>query len=230
MVGYLHPEPFFQLVELVKKIKEHKTVIDVQIDSGYESGSGFRDAFSKIMGSPPINSEGVNLLKADWIDTPLGPMIAISDERVLYLLEFVNRRGLEKEIQTLRKRTKSAIVPGRATPIESIEKELRHYFKGRLENGFLTPLKMVGSPFQKNVWLELMKIPLGETRSYSDIAKALGNPGAVRAVGGANGANQIAIVIPCHRVINADGQIGGYGGGIARKRWLLEHEKKAVNK
>ncbi len=208
-----------------KQIKGQKAVIDAQIDAGYDSGSGFRDAFSKIMGAPPARSKEVRLLKADWIDTPLGPMIAISDEEALYLLEFVNRRGLEREIERLRKILRAAIIPGKTEIIDSIEKELKRYFRGEL-NQFLTPIMMVGTPFQKSVWSELMKIPIGKTRSYSDIAKKIGNSGAVRAVGSANGANQLAIIIPCHRVINHDGQLGGYGGGLARKKWLLEHEAK----
>lgn len=209
----------------LKQIRGQKAVIDAQIDSGYDSGSGFRDAFSKIMGAPPARSKEVKLLKADWIDTPLGPMIAISDEEALYLLEFVNRRGLEREIERLRNILRAAIIPGKTEIIDSIERELKWYFKGELKQ-FLTPIMMVGTPFQKSVWSELMKIPIGKTCSYSDIAKKLENTGAVRAVGSANGANQIAIVIPCHRVINSDGQLGGYGGGLARKKWLLEHEAK----
>lgn len=207
----------------LKQIKEQKAVIDVQIDSGYDSGSGFRDAFSKIMRAPPVKSNEINLLKADWIDTPLGPMIAIGDEDVLYLLEFANRRGLEREIERIRNTLKAAIIPGKTEIINSIKMELKQYFRGKLKQ-FLTPIMMMGTPFQKKVWLELMKIPIGKTCSYSNIAKKLNNAGAVRAVGSANGANQIAIVIPCHRVINSNDQLGGYGGGPARKKWLLEHE------
>ncbi|MDX8430449.1 MAG: trifunctional transcriptional activator/DNA repair protein Ada/methylated-DNA--[protein]-cysteine S-methyltransferase [Candidatus Algichlamydia australiensis] len=206
----------------LKQIKEQKSVIDTQINSGYNSGSGFRDAFSKIMGAPPTKSKEIEVLKADWIDTPLGPMIAIADDQTLYLLEFVNRRGLEREIERLRK---SPIIPGRTKIIDSIEKELHLYFKGQLKK-FFTPIKMIGTPFQKRVWSELKKIPPGQTLSYAEIACRMGNSRAVRAVGSANGANQIAIVIPCHRVINTNGQLGGYGGGLARKKWLLEHEKK----
>ena len=209
-----------------KQIKEQKAVIDAQINSGYDSGSGFRDAFSKIMGAPPVKSNEVKLLKADWIDTPLGPMIAISDEDAIYLLEFANRRGLEREVEKLRKKVKAAIIPGKTKVIDSIKKELELYFKGDLKR-FSTPIIMLGTPFQKKVWLELIQIPIGKTCSYFEIAKKLKNTGAVRAVGSANGANQIAIVIPCHRVINRDGQLGGYGGGLARKKWLLEHEANA---
>lgn len=209
----------------LEQIKKNARVIDAQIDSGYESGSGFRDAFSKIMGDPPAMSARIALLKASWIDTPLGPMLAIADDSALYLLEFVQRRGLEKEIEKMRKVLQVAIVPGENKPILSIKNELKEYFQGK-RSTFQTPLKLLGSSFQRDVWSELQNIAFGATCSYSDIAKALNNPKAVRAVGRANGMNQIAIVIPCHRVINADGTLGGYGGGIMRKQWLLQHEKK----
>lgn len=164
-------------------------------------------------------------LNTSWIDTPLGPMLAVGDDRALYLLEFIDRRGLEKEIERLRKKTKLPIVPGRPNPIKQIEDELEEYFSGRIQE-FKTPLFLLGSPFQKSVWEELQKIPRGETRSYAEIAKAIGKPSAFRAVALANGANQFAIVIPCHRVINSNGDLGGYGGGIKRKEWLLKHERK----
>jgi AraC family transcriptional regulator of adaptative response/methylated-DNA-[protein]-cysteine methyltransferase len=209
----------------MKQIREGDAVIDAQLDAGYESSSGFRDAFSRIMGAAPTLMGHHTILKASWLDTKLGPMIAIADEGAIYLLEFVDRRGLEREVERLRLKTKSAIIPGRTAPIDSIEKELGQYFEGTLKE-FKTPLFPLGSPFQKRVWDELRKIPPGETRSYADIALAIGNPSAFRAVDNANGANQIAIVIPCHRVINSDGDLGGYGGGIVRKKWLIEHERR----
>ncbi len=209
----------------MKQIKKGQAVIDAGLSSGYESCSGFRDAFSRIMGVPPSKSENHKVLKACWIDTPLGPMVAIADDTALYLLEFVDRRGLEKEIERLRKRTKLPIIPGKSNPLTQIEKELEGYFSG-ITQEFTTPLFPIGSPFQKKVWEELQKIPRGETKSYAEIAKAIGKPSAFRAVALANGANQIAIVIPCHRVINSNGNLGGYGGGIKRKEWLLQHERK----
>lgn len=209
----------------MKQIREGQAVIDAQLSSGYESGSGFRDAFSRIMGAPPAKSEHTKVLKASWIDTPLGSMLAVADEESLYLLEFVDRRGLEKEIQRLRQKTKLPIIPGKSHPARQIEEELKWYFSGKLQE-FKTPLQFMGSPFQKRVWEELQKIPSGETRSYAEIAKTIGKPSAFRAVALANGANQIAIVIPCHRVINSNGSLGGYGGGIKRKEWLLKHERK----
>ncbi|MET3287661.1 UNVERIFIED_CONTAM: O-6-methylguanine DNA methyltransferase [Brevibacillus sp. OAP136] len=209
----------------LKHIRAGSAVIDAQLSAGYESGSGFRDAFSRIMGSAPTQLGNQQILKASWLDTRLGPMIAIADEEVLYLLEFIDRRGLEREVERLRRKTKSAVIPGNTQPIHSIESELEDYFEGRLTE-FRTPLRLLGSPFQKKVWEQLQKIPPGQTFSYADIAVAIGKPGAYRAVAQANAANQLAIVIPCHRVINSNGDLGGYGGGISRKRWLLGHEKK----
>ncbi len=166
-------------------------------------------------------------LKASWIDTKLGPMIAIADEAALYLLEFACRRGLEREVERLRIKTKAAIIPGITDPINSITLELESYFEGKLKE-FNTPIHLLGSPFQKLVWDELMRIPYGQTRSYIAQSKAIGKATAYRAVANANGANQLAIVIPCHRIINSNGDLGGYGGGITRKQWLIEHEKSNV--
>lgn len=209
----------------MKQIREGEAVIEAQLSTGYESSSGFRDAFSRIMGAAPTKLGDQNILKASWLDTPLGPMIAIANEEALYLLEFVDRRGLEREIERLRQKTKSAIIPGFTKPIHSIEKELNLYFQGKLSE-FKTPLFLLGSPFQKHVWAELVKIPVGETRSYTQIAIAIARPSAFRAVAQANGANQLAIIIPCHRVININGELGGYGGGLVRKQWLINHERK----
>lgn len=210
----------------MKQIRSGETVINAQLNMGYESSSGFRDAFSKIMGAAPTHFDNQHtVLKASWLDTPLGAMLAVADDAVLYLLEFVDRRGLEREVERLRIRAKSVIIPGSAAPIKSIEPELKAYFDGTLKS-FKTPLHFLGSTFQKHVWDELMCIPYGETRTYAAQAIAIGKSSAYRAVGTANGANQIAIVVPCHRIINTDGGLGGYGGGLARKKWLIDHEKK----
>ena len=209
-----------------KQIRNGESVIDAQLNARFESSSGFRDAFSKIMGAPPSSAKkDVKVLKASWLDTPLGPMVAIANESHLYLLEFVDRRGLEREVERLRLRAKAAIIPGTAPPICSIEQELSAYFDGSLKT-FKTPICQLGSPFQKNVWDALCQIPYGETRSYLAQAATIDNPAATRAVANANGANQLAIVIPCHRIINSNGKLGGYGGGIARKQWLIHHEKQ----
>lgn len=223
----------------MKQIRGGRAVIDAQLASGYESGSGFRDAFSRIMGAPPrllkptrageiglfAESPAAAPLMAAWLDTRLGPMLAIADDAALHLLEFVDRRGLEREVERLRQRLGRAVIPGQ-TPITGlIELELAGYFAGTTP-AFTTPLALLGSPFQRSVWAELQRIPPGETRSYSQIAAALLKPSAVRAVAQANGANQLAILIPCHRVIEAGGGLGGYGGGLGRKEWLLNHERQ----
>ena len=209
-----------------KAIRGGERVIDAQLEAGFDSPSGFRDAFTRIMGAPPANRT-TRALFAAWLDTPLGPMTAIADEQALHLLEFVDRRGLEREIERLRARLKAGIAPGRTAPIVQIEQELKDYFAGSSLT-FLTPLARGGSPFQNAVWDALLTIPPGETWSYRQLARAVGRPLAVRAAGTANGANQLAFVIPCHRVINANGELGGYAGGLPRKRWLLEHERRAV--
>ncbi len=207
------------------ELKAKKSVIFAQVDVGYDSGSGFRDAFSKILGSPPVKADKIDSFVAKLIDTPLGPMLAVAKEEALYLLEFVNRRGLEREIERLRKKTKAAILFGSNKLLDQVAADLKKYFAGDLLE-FDLPLKMLGTPFEKEVWGALKKIPYGKTCSYVDIAKAIEKPKASRAIGRANGVNQIAILIPCHRVINANGDLGGYGGGVAKKKWLLEHERK----
>lgn len=188
------------------------------------SNHEFKETFARIIGQAPSYKDEGATLKAAWLDTPLGPMLAIADEHTLHLLEFVDSRGLLREVVQLRKKTNSTIILGETAPILSIEKELNLYFKGKLKE-FKTPLNFLGSPFQKQAWTALKKIPYGETRSYLEQAKSINAPYAFRAVARANGANQIAIVIPCHRVINANGALGGYAGGLTRKQWLLQHEK-----
>ena len=209
----------------LKEIRKGKKVINAQVDTGYESASGFNDAFSKIIGNTPQKAINRIILYTKLIDTVIGTMIAIADESHLYLLEFVDRRGLEKEIERLRNKLNASIIPGSTDVLLQIESELTAYFTKK-SSVFKTPLKLIGSDFQKSVWSELCKIPVGETTTYSNIATSLGREKAVRAVGNANGANQLAIVIPCHRVIKNDGSIGGYGGGVARKHYLLKHEKE----
>lgn len=165
-----------------------------------------------------------HVLVADWLDTALGPMVAIGDEEELYLLAFIDCHGLEVAIETLCSTLSSSIVAGKTEPILSIEKELGQYLKGQLSE-FQTPIQMLGSPFQKEVWEALQDIPLGRTYSYSDLARAIKKPSAVRAVAQACSSNLLAMRIPCHRVIHMNGELGGYNGGVDRKKWLLEHEQ-----
>lgn len=206
-----------------RHLKGGSRVIDAQIEAGYESSSGFRAAFARLIGEPPASAPGRALFFADWIETPLGPMVAVADQSHLHLLEFHDRKALPSEMKLLKERNRSAILPGRTPPIEQIARELGDYFAGR-SGRFETPLALAGSAFERAVWDELVKVPLGETRSYGALARRVDTIKSVRAVAKANGANQIAIVIPCHRCIGSDGALTGYGGGLWRKQWLLRHE------
>jgi AraC family transcriptional regulator, regulatory protein of adaptative response / methylated-DNA-[protein]-cysteine methyltransferase len=215
--------------QALHEIRNGESVIGAQIDHGFESASGFWDAFKQLFGAPPSKATEVKYLLAKWLDTPLGAMLALADNEGLHLLEFVDRRGLENEIKHIRKRLNVFIVPGENKILENISDEINRYFEGSLTE-FTTPMVLGGTPFEKSVWKQLQKIPPGQTRSYSQIASRLGKPSATRAVGRANGRNCLAIVIPCHRVIRADGSLCGYGGGIWRKQWLLDHERLIAGK
>lgn len=151
------------------------------------------------------------MLKQKLIETPLGTMIAVADDEALYELQFADMK------------LKCKAEKGETKIHKSIEKELRDYFTGKLK-AFKTPLAAKGTPFQKKVWAALSKIPHGQTRSYEDVAKVIGRPTAFRAVARANATNPIAIVVPCHRVINKSKALGGYAGGLERKKQLLDLE------
>lgn len=206
-------------------VRKGHNVLDTQLDHGFESSSGFREAFTKLFGAVPSKSQNVHCLYAKWIESPLGAILALGDDDGLYVFDWVDRRGLEREIVRLRKRTGFAIVPGTHPVLEQAAREIGQYFAGTRRE-FSLPFAMRGTDFQRRVWSALLKIPPGQTRSYAEIAAAIGQPTAVRAVARANGDNFRGIVIPCHRVIGSDGSLTGYGGGLARKQWLLDHEKK----
>jgi AraC family transcriptional regulator, regulatory protein of adaptative response / methylated-DNA-[protein]-cysteine methyltransferase len=205
-------------------VRKGTDVLETQLAHGFESSSGFREAFAKLFGAPPSKANGVHCLFARWIESPLGPILALADDSGLYVLDWVDRRGLEREIVRLREKTKFAIVPGDHPVLDQAEREIGEYFAGRRRT-FTLPFAPRGTEFQRRVWEALLQIPPGETRSYADIAKSIGAPRAVRAVARANGDNFRGIVIPCHRVIGSDGSLTGYGGGLARKKWLLDHER-----
>ncbi len=209
----------------LQAMKNGGRVIDAQLDAGFSSPSAFRAAFAKMLGTTPASFSNSGHLLADWIDTPLGAMIAVSDKSALHLLEFADRKALPRELNKLRAQAKGQIGFGRHAPTDQVEAELTDFFAARSER-FDVPLALHGPQFTCEVWRVLRDIPAGQTRSYGDIARELGRPTAARAVARANGANQIAIVIPCHRVIGADGSLTGYGGGLWRKQKLIELEQQ----
>ena len=204
-------------------------VIAAQHDASFDSASAFRAAFARLLGMAPADLRTDGLLRATWIPTPLGDMICVSSQSHLHLLEFVDRKGLPAELKRLRSATKAGIGIGVLPPSEQATTELADYFAARCDR-FLTPLAYATSPFTQQVWDALRQIPAGETRSYSDIARLIGRPTATRAVARANGANQIALMIPCHRVIGANGALTGYGGGLWRKQRLIEIERHLMTK
>lgn len=150
----------------------------------------------------------------------------VADEHSLYLLEFLDSPKLEATIAQLKKKLNTTIVSNTSNSIvfDSLQTDLDNYFSGR-NFVFETPSHLMGSNFQKSVWKELVRIPRGETLSYAQLATRLGKPTAFRAVAAANGANRLAIIVPCHRLIGTDGKLTGYAGGLTRKQWLIEHEK-----
>jgi AraC family transcriptional regulator of adaptative response/methylated-DNA-[protein]-cysteine methyltransferase len=208
----------------LKRLREGEDLASAALDAGYDSESGFREAFGKHFGRAPGRARGAEVVTAAWLRTPLGPMIAGSTSQGVCLLEFTDRRMLEAQLETLGRRLGMPLVPGDSAPLDQLGSELAEYFAGR-RRAFEVSLHVSGTPFQEKVWKELARIPYGETRSYEDVAKRVGSPGAMRAVGTANGMNRIAIVLPCHRVVNKGGKLGGYGGGLWRKQRLLALEQ-----
>ena len=169
----------------------------------------------------PLGDLGV-IIRTE-IQTPLGKMYACASERGICLLEFDNRKNIDSQFEKLAKSLGEEIVEGESVYFQQLRKEIEEYFEGRRKE-FSVPLDFVGTDFQKSVWSELLKIPYGETISYKQLAERVGDLNSTRAVANANGMNKIAVIVPCHRVIGADGSLTGYAGGLERKKNLLELE------
>jgi AraC family transcriptional regulator, regulatory protein of adaptative response / methylated-DNA-[protein]-cysteine methyltransferase len=217
-----------RLAAAFEAIKKGGSIDEAVFEHGYESHSGFREAFVRLFGGPPgraakgPKAEG-DFIRLAWIESPLGPLVAGTVDAGICLLEFTDRRMLEAQADALRSRFGLPAAPAPHPHLERLEAELGEYFAGERRD-FDLPISEPGTPFQERVWAALREIPCGETRSYRELARAVGDPAAVRAVAQANGRNRVAILVPCHRVIGADGGLGGYGGGIWRKKRLLEIE------
>ncbi len=160
----------------------------------------------------------------DWYESPVGPLIALATDSAICGLSFSDAEDLQQRLQALRRRYEQTVLPGSNGLLGDLRSQLQEYFRGQ-RRAFTLPLSSPGSTFQERVWAALCEIPYGDTWSYLELAIRVGDAQATRAVGYANGANPIAIVIPCHRVINSGGGEGGYGGGLWRKRILLDLER-----
>ena len=215
-----------RLTGALRQLRSGAALDDVALGSGWDSHSGFRDAFAKTFGATPGRGTEAGCVITAAIDTPLGPLVAGVTDEGLCLLEFSDRRMLEAQLKRLQALLKQPMVPGEHPHLATTRDQLARYFAGTLTD-FTVPLVFRGTPFEERVWRELTRIPSGTTISYAELASRVGSPGAQRAVGRANGMIRVSIIIPCHRVVNSDGKLGGYGGGLWRKHWLLALEKKS---
>lgn len=206
------------------KMSEGQAVTITAFDVGFNSLSGFNESFRSVFGEAPTSSKNKTVINISRFATPLGPMVACATTEGICLLEFTNRRMLESEFRDLRKRLDAIILPGSNPHLALVQKEITEYFEGKRKT-FSVALHTPGTQFQQATWSELKRVPYGETRSYKQLAANLGDPAATRAVAAANGHNKVAIIIPCHRIIGENGNLTGYGGGIARKKWLIDFEK-----
>ena len=217
----------FRINSAFKKIQEGEAIAPAAFDAGYESLSGFTDSFKTVFGVSPKKTGTQRVIDLKRIETPLGTMFACGVKEGICLLEFSDRKMLETEFKAISKALNATIVQGDNEHFPILEKELKEYFEGKRKT-FTVKLFSPGSEFQNQVWRGLQHIPYGSTRSYKEQSLFLQRPEAIRAVANANGMNRISILVPCHRVIGSDGNLTGYGGGIWRKQWLLQHEQSHI--
>ena len=173
--------------------------------------------------------EEKRIVNITHVETDLGLMIACATDKGICMFEFADYKLIEMEFRQLTAIFKAPLVLGDNPHFHTLKSQVEEYFKGERRD-FDIPLELAGTEFQKHAWLSLLKIPYGCTTSYAKQAKLLGKPSAVRAVANANAKNKISIILPCHRVIGADGALTGYGGGIWRKKKLLELERENLAK
>jgi len=207
-----------------QRVQSEQNVTDVAFDSGYDSLSGFSSMFKNVIGSSPQKSKDKRIVNITYIETDLGLMVAAATDKGICMFEFADYKLIDLELRQLGEEFKAPLVQGENPHFDTLRKQLDEYFKGERKT-FDIPLDLAGTEFQKKVWLALLQIPYGCTTTYGKQAELLGMPSSVRAVANANGKNKISIILPCHRVIGADGSLTGYGGGMWRKKKLLEFER-----
>ena len=213
-----------RLANAFRQIQSGASLDDVVFTNHYESHSGFREAFGKVFGVLPGQSQTSDFIATQILESPLGALLVGAVSEGVCLIEYADKRMLEDNYATSRKQFGYSVLPVTHCHIEHLRDELTRYFAAKLTE-FTIPLVLHGTTFQEQVWLELGRIPYGITISYDELARRIDKPTAVRAVARANGMNRINILIPCHRVIGKNGQLTGYSGGLWRKRLLLELER-----
>lgn len=216
---------FLRINKAFGQIKYGEDVTNVAYSNGFESLSGFNESFRNITGVTPTKTKEKKLVTITRMTTPLGPMIAGATDEGICLFDFAERRMMESIMKRIEHNLGAALIPGEHPHFKTLDKQMQEYFNGTRQE-FDLRLHLVGTAFQQQVWKGLQQIPYGTTKSYKQQSIFLGNEKAIRAVARANGENGIAIIIPCHRVIGENGHLTGYGGGLWRKQWLLEHEIK----
>jgi AraC family transcriptional regulator of adaptative response/methylated-DNA-[protein]-cysteine methyltransferase len=199
----------------------------------HEAGAGwvgFDGAFREACaGAGEADGARGERMCGDWVETPVGPVVVVASEAGVRALEFGATATVGAVLERVRARWRGPIVLERNFMLDAAVRELAEYFAGA-RCRFDVAVDPGGTEFQRRVWGALVRIPVGETRSYAEIAGEVGSPGALRAVGRTNGMNPVAIIVPCHRVIGADGSLTGFGGGLWRKRWLLDHEARMTGR
>jgi len=214
----------YRINNAYKELKDGKRATDTAYNQGYESLSGFGYTFKKVLGRSPSKSSTTNILLLSRLTTPLGPMLICASDKGICMLEFTDRKMIETEIRDLQKLLRAEILIGENNHIKRAKKELSEYFNGKRKS-FEVPLDTPGTEFQNKAWGALHAVQFGTTATYQHQAFTLNNSKAVRAVARANGMNRVSIIIPCHRIIGKDGKLTGYGGGLARKKWLIDFEQ-----
>jgi len=205
-------------------IRKGKSITQSAFNSGYESLSGFNESYRSVFGDSAGKTKNKAIINIVRFSSPLGAMFACATENGICLLEFTDEKRLEGLLKDLQKQLNTVILPGKNKHLTQVQNEMKEYFEGR-RTEFSVAIDMQGTEFRKLVWQELMSIPFASTRTYREQAIAINKLKAIRAVASANGANKINIIIPCHRVIGSNGSLTGYGGGLHRKKWLLDFEK-----
>jgi len=217
----------YRINNAYKELKDGKKATTTAFDLGYESLSGFGYTYKKLLGNAPSKSKAQCIILINRLTTPLGPMLICATDQGICLLEFTDRKMLETEFRDLQKLLVSKILVGENKPIKQAKKELKEYFEGKRKQ-FDVALHTPGTDFQNSVWTILKAVPFGTTTTYGNLAVQLDAPKSARAVARANGANRLSILVPCHRIIGKNGNLTGYGGGIERKKWLIEFEERSI--